>query len=154
MKTTRNYTINVIAKEIVMTKAFEKKASKVGTDEYNELVALMRDFPTFTIKVKDIKKKAGKKTYKGLTVAEMRRFIATVGEKEVRVFDKVVEIAKQRHQTGSYAVVKKWFLNNYKDLYEAELERIAEEQAEAEATAALELVELEAEDTEVEEIAC
>ena len=28
MKTTRNYTINVIAKEIVMTKAFEKKEKR------------------------------------------------------------------------------------------------------------------------------
>lgn len=118
--TTTNYTINAAAKEIEITKKFEKAASVYNSNEYKQLVALMNDLPTFTIKVKEIKKKAGKKSYKGLTINEMRRFVSTRSEKELFVFEKVLEVAK--HKNGSYAITKKWFLNKYKEAYEAELE--------------------------------
>ena len=63
MKNTTNYTINAAAKEIIITKKFEKAANVIGSNEYKDLVTLMRDFPEFNIKVKEIKKKANKKTY-------------------------------------------------------------------------------------------
>lgn len=100
--TTTNYTINAAAKEIEITKKFEKAASVYNSNEYKQLVALMNDLPTFTIKVKEIKKKAGKKSYKGLTINEMRRFVSTRSEKELFVFEKVLEVAK--HKNGSYAI--------------------------------------------------
>ena len=68
MKNTTNYTINAAAKEIIITKKFEKAANVIGSNEYKDLVTLMRDFPEFNIKVKEIKKKANKKTYNGLTM--------------------------------------------------------------------------------------
>ena len=91
MKTTTNYTINAATKEIIITKRFEKAANNIGSNEYKDLVTLMKDFPEFSIKVKEIKKKKGKKTYNGLTLDEMRRFIGTRSEEELILFERVVE---------------------------------------------------------------
>lgn len=120
--TTTNYTINAAAKEIIITKKFEKAANIIGSNEYKALVTLMRDFPEFDIKVREIKKKKDKKTYSGLTIAEMKRFIGSRTEEEVFLFEKVVEIAK--HKKGSYAITKKWFLNKYREEYDKELEAL------------------------------
>lgn len=141
--TTTNYTINAAKKEIIITKKFEKAANTINSNEYKALVILMRDFPEFTIKVKEIKKKANKKTYNGLTIDEMKRFISTRSQEESALFEKVVEIAK--HRKGSYALIKKWFLNKYKEAYDKELEALKLE---------MEIDDLEAEldeDNEVEE---
>ena len=120
--TTANYTIDAAKKEIIITKKFEKAANVIGSNEYKDLVTLMKDFPDFKIKVKEIKKKANKKTYNGLTIEEMKRFISTRTNEEVLLFEKVVTIAK--HKKGSYAITKKWFLNKYKEAYDMELEAL------------------------------
>ena len=125
---TKGYKINAAARTIELTKKFEKAASVYGSEEYRLLVALMNDFPTFTVVVKEIKRKEGKKSYKGLSIEEMRRFVTTLGAKDLATFNKVVEIAKQKK--GSYALIKKWFLDNYKEAYEAEIETAKAEEAE------------------------
>jgi len=119
---TNGVSFNHAAKEIIITKAFEKAANKIGSTEYNELVKIRRDFPDYTIRRKEIEVNKSKQAYKGLSVKEMRRFLATRSEKEVALFDKVCEIAKNKQ--GKYAVIKKWFLDNYKEAYEKELENL------------------------------
>ena len=119
---TTHYTINAAKKEIIITKKFEKEANVIGSVAYRELVILMNDFPNFDIRVKEIKKSTSKKTYNGLTIEEMKRFIGTQSEEEVILFERVVAIAK--HKKGSYAITKKWFLNKYKEAYEKELEAL------------------------------
>ena len=57
-----------------------------------------------------------------VSVKEMKRFISTRDEKEVVLFERVCEIAENKQ--GKYAVIKKWFLNNYKDEYEKEIENL------------------------------
>ena len=61
---TTNYTIKATQKEIIITKKFEKAANCIGSKEYNELVRLMNDFPTFEIRVKEIEKNNKKKKIK------------------------------------------------------------------------------------------
>jgi len=56
----RNYYVDVVAGEIVITKNFAKAASKVGTKEFNEMVTLKKSYPEFTFKYKEIAKKADK----------------------------------------------------------------------------------------------
>ena len=41
--TTANYTINAAKKEIIITKKFEKAANVIGSNEYKDLVTLMKD---------------------------------------------------------------------------------------------------------------
>lgn len=107
----------------IITKAFEKAASQIGSKEYEEMVKTLKDFPEFEVKYKEIKKKTNKQSYKGLTIDEMKRFVSTRSTAEQEKFNKVLEIADG--QRGKYAIVKKWFLDNYKDVYVSELDTIS-----------------------------
>lgn len=121
--TSKGIKVNVVTKEIIITKAFEKAASQIGSKEYEEMVKTLQDFPEFVVKYKEIKKKANKNSYKGLTIDEMKRFVSTRSTAEQETFDKVLKIASG--QRGKYAIVKKWFLDNYKEIYVSELDTIS-----------------------------
>ena len=122
MKKLSRINFNHATKEIIITKAFETEANVIGSAAYDELVRIRKDFPDYTIRRKEIAKKDNKKSFKGLTVEEMRRFLSTIGEADVKLFERVCEIAEGKQ--GKYAVIKKWFLNNYKEAYEKELENL------------------------------
>ena len=113
--TKANYTFDHVNKIIYITKRFENAANIIGSDTYNQLVKLTKDFPTYSISVIAPKKKQGKVSYKGLTIDEMKRFVATISNDEASLFDKVITIAQNK--TSPYAVIKKWFLNKYKEAY-------------------------------------
>ena len=105
---TNGVSFNHVAKEVIITKSFEKAANVIGSIEYNEIVKIRKELPDYTIRRKEIAKKDNKKFFKGLTVNEMRRFLYTIGEADVKLFERVCEIAEGKH--GKYAVIKKWFL--------------------------------------------
>ena len=110
----KNISINYINNTIEMTKKFAKAAGVLNSPEYKELLEIRRDYPNLPIVIREIKKKAGKKSYKNLTFQRMRDFIIDwEGEdsEAVKQFDKVVAISKV--QAGPYAYVKKWFLDRY-----------------------------------------
>ena len=136
MKKLNKITFNHVAKEIIITKAFEVEANTIGSPAYDELVRIRKDFPDYTIKRKEIAKRENKKSFKGLTIDEMKRFLATVGEEDVKLFEKVCAIAESKQ--GKYPVIKKWFLNNYKEAYEKELENLKLESELAELESELE----------------
>ena len=115
MKKLSRINFNHATKEIIITTAFETEANVIGSAAYDELVRIRKDFPDYTIRRKEIAKKDNKKSFKGLTVDEMRRFLSTIGEADVKLFERVCEIAEGKQ--GKYAVIKKWFLNNYKEAY-------------------------------------
>ena len=120
--TVKGYVLNLVEGKIVMTKRFEKKAMVFGSNEYKVLIGLRKDFPEFKFEVKEIKKKDNKKSYEGLTIEEMKRFISTRSKEEYASFEKVLKIAEGKK--GKYAIVKKWFLDNYKEVYVPEIETI------------------------------
>lgn len=136
MRKLNKINFNHATKEIIITKVFETEANVIGSAAYDELVKVRKDFPDYTIRRKEITKKENKKSFKGLTIDEMKRFVATVGEEEVKLFEKVCEIAENKQ--GKYAVIKKWFLNNYQEAYEKELENLKLESELAELEAELE----------------
>ena len=59
----KNCNINYITNTIELTKKFAKAAGVLNTPEYKELLAIRRDYPTLPIVIREIKRKAGKKTY-------------------------------------------------------------------------------------------
>lgn len=120
--TVTGYEFDYTNKKIIITKVFSKKSNVYGSDEYKVLVGLRNDFPDFQIEIKEIKKKDNKKAYKGLNIEEMKRFISTRSKEEYAAFEKVLKIAEGKK--GKYAIVKKWFLDNYKELYVPEIETI------------------------------
>ena len=104
-----NISIDAIEKTIGISKAFYKKASIYGSNEYEALRSAMLENPTFDIVFKTIEKK----TYGGLTFQKMMDYIKTQPDcdKMLVKFNAVQRIAKAK---GSlYPLTKKWFLNTY-----------------------------------------
>ena len=117
----KNYTINHATQSSIMTKAFAKAASKYGTPEYAEIMALRRDFPMYEVKQREAKKAMEKKTYAHLTYKRMEVYIRTMyGERspQEETYQKVRVLSKS--QSGAYAYVKKWFLASFPKYAEIE----------------------------------
>jgi len=111
---------NHTTEEIIITRRFEKAATVYNSAAYNTLVAYRKDFPTYKVRVKEIKKNKNKVSYKGLSIEIMKDFIERTNPDNLSTFDKVVRIASKRQ--GKYALIKKWFLENYKEAYTKEIE--------------------------------
>lgn len=122
MSKNTNYTINFEAEEIIITKKFGKAASQIGTPEFKVMQQLRKEFTGFSFVYKTIEKKENKKSYKGLNIDEMKRFVSTRTDEEIDMFEKVLALASNKQ--GKYAIVKKWFLDNYKEDYAMEIDRV------------------------------
>ena len=71
------YEIDFINSKIILTKKFAKAASILNTPEYTALIQIRRENPDFTIELREIKKKEGKKSYRNLTYEHMEAYIIT-----------------------------------------------------------------------------
>jgi len=134
----KGYEINFATKEITITKAFAKLAQDFSTPEAAAMEVLMTKYPTFTMKYKEIQKKANKESYSGLSLNVMKAFFESrirmekakmeeseeiteemtkeleKREKEQEAFQNVLKVVGK----GKYATVKKWFLDNFKVEYQ------------------------------------
>ena len=105
---------------LVMDKEFSKRASVVGSAEYEKLQAARRDYPDFTVKNRTIKKNPSKESYKGLTYEYMERYIrASDEEKSQTVLEeyKRLRVLAECHSIR-YPRIKQWFLNMYPEVAE------------------------------------
>lgn len=133
-----NYNIDFITATITITKKFYKAASILNSPEYKEMMQLRRENPTFSIVLREIKKKEGKKSYRNLTYENMQTFIENyetddgVRADRIKEFEKVMALSKV--QSGPYAYVKNWFLKQYGEAYNPE-EKAAEDNTEEETAA-------------------
>ena len=105
---TNGYNYNALNNTLTISASFAKKASKVGTLEYNVILKLRRDFPNLTIVQEE--KKEGKK---GLTYVQMEAFIALHRNKDElgKLFNNVRKLS--RVQPMPYKYVKTWFDNKF-----------------------------------------
>lgn len=142
MNNTKGYEIKFEAKQIIITKRFEKAANTYGSLEYKTLLGLRRDFPDFEIKVKTIEKKENKVSYSGLSIYKMKAaiFFLTKDNETVALFEKYEKVYEG--QKCKYATLKKLFLDKYKEDYNnlsvadmAEVDKIASEYESAEKAA-------------------
>ena len=113
--------INYEKREIIMDRTFAKLAENTRSEEYAQLQQIRRDYPTFTVVKKTIKKNSAKKTYHGLTYAYMERYIRKheVGkrlEELLAELDEMLFIAECHSKKYRYPVIKKWFLELYPDV--------------------------------------
>ena len=148
MKT--RFTYNFIEKTIIGSKAAIERANKGKNPEYAELSGMLAAHPDFTVRVKDIQKKEGKKTYSKLTFDRMEEYIRTQFSDEKELSAKLVEFAaikKVAEAKGAkYPLTKKWFLAAYPAFKENEIskeETTEEEKVLAAAAAQLEMIETE-----------
>ena len=63
--------VNYTNHTIVMDRTFAKLAQDTRSDEYARLQAVRKDYPTFTVVQRSIRKNSDKKTYQGLTYSRM-----------------------------------------------------------------------------------
>lgn len=104
------FTINFTNNTISGSKSALKKASNPASDEYKELTAKMAAHPTF--KVVEKEPNAKKNTYEGLNFPMMRAYISTLHNAEEMMAE--FETAKAMFN-GKYPLMKKWFLDTFKD---------------------------------------
>ena len=117
------YEIDFINAKIILTKKFAKAASILNTPEYTTLMQLRRENPDFTIELREIKKKEGKKSYRNLTYEHMEDYIITREGKDSATYKEYLNVKKlSQIQAGPYAYVKSWFLKKYKDEFAKEEE--------------------------------
>ena len=105
--------VNSAKREIVITKAFAKKAERYGSAEYNELKSAKNDNPSFKVV---IKKSAKKDSLKGLTFDFMRQYIERhddENQSNMKAFTKMTVRDEDSLATLSYGEIKKWFLEQY-----------------------------------------
>lgn len=133
-----NYSIDFFTSTIILTKRFYKAASVLNSPEYKELMQARRDNPTFSIVLREIKKKEGKKSYRNLNYENMRTFIENYETDDDARADRIKEFEKVKAlstvQSGPYAYVKTWFLKMYGDAYNSE-EKAGEHNSEEDAAA-------------------
>ena len=68
---------------IVMDRTFAKFADNTMSPEYAHLQQVRRDYPTYTVVQRHIKKNAKQEHYHGLTYAYMEDYIASHGNADV-----------------------------------------------------------------------
>ena len=106
---------------IEMNTTFAKEMRNPLSEEYALLQRTRQDFPTFTIRRRQIKSNPKKDTYKGLTYAYMRSYISTHEPKEMleavlHEFDELVLISQCHGRRLRYPTIKKWFLAKYPEV--------------------------------------
>ena len=107
-------------RKIVMDRTFASKADLVGSEEYNLLQQCRRDYPTYLVTRKTIKKKATQEHYRGLTYDYMREYIIKYDtenkEANLALLDEMIDISKCHSTFKRYPVIKQWFLDTYPDV--------------------------------------
>lgn len=123
MTKTQQYEVDFINSKIVLTKKFYKAATILNTPEYTALIQIRRENPDFTIELREIKKKEGKKSYRNLTYEHMEAYIITRDGKDSEAHKEFEQVKKlSQVQAGPYAYVKTWFLKRYGDVFKSEEE--------------------------------
>ena len=132
---------------IEMSREFAKYSAVAGSDEYNLLQQTRRDYPTYRVVRKQIKKNKDKENYKGLTYEYMEYYIELLDDKEKTIMKeyKEMRLLAECHSIR-YPVIKKWFLAKFPEVakfgvVEAE-ETVAPAQESAEAEAPVKSAEI------------
>ncbi len=111
-------TVNRSNRTIEVTKSFDLKASRYGTEEYETLNAVLRDNPSFNVVVKAAAKRSD--PYAGLTFDFMRGYIAKHDDVEgtnMETFLGLIGDSDEARALGfgaaCYGEVRAWFLATY-----------------------------------------
>ena len=118
------FAVNFAENTITASKTTLKKASVPHSPEYKALMKLMKQNPTFTIEEKKIKEATGKKTYEGLNKAFIEKYISIQSNAD----DLNKQYAKAT-EMGKFPLVRKWFLNTFKNFNLEEAKKEIEQDA-------------------------
>ena len=112
--------INRTTRTIEVTKSFDKAASRYGSEAYNALQQVRKDYPDFAVVVKTVRTKADH--FKGLTYDFMEKYIASHENADERMaeFNDLRAKSEDAQAFGfealSYGEIKAWFFKNYPEI--------------------------------------
>ena len=115
--------INHAERTITMDRTFAKNAENTRSEEYAHLQSVRRDYPTYTVVRRQVKKNPNKECYKGLTYEYMEDYIMTHGTSEqikanLKEFYEKRLIAECHGKAYRYPVIKRWFLEKFPEIVE------------------------------------
>lgn len=118
-----NIIINNRKHSIEITKAFEKKASIFGSEEYKQLKEAKLDFPTYAVRVKTVSKR---KIENRITLNDIVAYVEKHCGEESKEMSELRELRGTSikeaegifnvEETASFADIKKWFFNTFPEL--------------------------------------
>lgn len=101
---------------IVMDREFATKSTVYGTNEYNILQAARRDYPTYHVVRKTIRRNPKKEAFNGLTYKYMERYMERYNAPvETRQKYQEMRFMANCHSIR-YPVIKKWFLETFPEV--------------------------------------
>ena len=105
-------------KTIALTRKFAKESSVFGSKQYELLMKLKTDFPTYDITMRNIEINNKKQKYHGLTYEKMFDHIRKAHSEEA-LNDFLFQMDLNHNEAGAYGRVKSWFLAEHADYCEA-----------------------------------
>lgn len=109
--------VSHVDRMIVMDRTFAKFADNTMSPEYAHLQQVRRDYPTYTVVQRQIKKNAKQEHYHGLTYAYMEDYIASHGNADDRrTYDEMKLISKCHSKGFRYPTIKAWFLERFPEV--------------------------------------
>ena len=110
---------NLNNKTIELTKTEMNAAMTYGTDEYRALQEIRRDYPGF--KVVELKPKKNNADFAELNMKTIRTYVNKHGsEAQKNHFDfiskRTVDDDGEYHETQSFFLIKKWFLDEFPEI--------------------------------------
>ena len=111
----KSYSIDHINQKVFLKASFIRAAGRMGSTEYNELLALRRDLPGYEFKPEEANRKKTTSKNKNLTYDNMRSHIeaacADAGKAAelLKTLEKVISLSKIH--TNPYKYVRDWFVN-------------------------------------------
>lgn len=107
------YTVNHAEGKIILTREFNKRAGIPNTPEYNAMMKLRKDFPTYTAALKTISHNSSKRT-DAVTYDKMIEYITEKHGKDSPELMAFKEAKKMSRNTNApYIFMKKWFQAQY-----------------------------------------
>ena len=105
---------------IEMSREFAKYSAVAGSDEYNLLQQTRRDYPTYRVVRKQIKKNKDKENYKGLTYEYMEMYIQKHDDEQKSIMaeylmlrGKTDEAKEALAESCTYLEMRAWFLTKF-----------------------------------------
>ena len=109
------YNYDALNNALTISASFAKKASRIGSPEYNTILKLRREFPDVTITLAEKKEGTNRLTY-----AQIEKFLAAHrnADELKAMFEKIKSLSHA--YAKPYTYVKNWFDNNFPYYYDDE----------------------------------
>lgn len=107
-----NMKVDFMTRTIIVSKKFMNQASKVGTPEYDLMLRMYRELPTFSITMKATVRSAYRPVQP--TYSAMQEYIQIADPNPEAAMDEFQQTRQMARMTkNGYSLVRRWFLEKY-----------------------------------------